>query len=151
VRAGDGPGRATFCSGVAKGEVIPLPIAHGEGRFQTADPEVHARIEREGLALFRYVTPDGNPADRYPFDPNGALLQAAGITNLRGNVLAFMPHPERAAWLRMVPIDLPGEWGQQRRAAVGGFGALEGPGPGRLIFESLARKLEPTSMEGARG
>jgi len=151
VRAEEGPGRATFASGAAKGEVIPLPIAHGEGRFQTADPEVHARIESAGLALFRYVSPDGAPAGRYPFDPNGAMLHAAGITNLRGNVLAFMPHPERAAWLRMVPIDLPGTWGERRRAAVGRFDALEGPGPGRLIFESLARKLESASVEGARG
>ena len=151
VRVEEGPGRATFGSGAARGEVIPLPIAHGEGSFQTADPEVRARIQRDGLALFRYVAPDGNPADRYPYDPNGAMFQSAGITNPRGNVLAFMPHPERAAWLRTVPIDLPGAWGQRRREAVGRFDALEGPGPGRLIFESLARKLEPAAVPGGRG
>jgi phosphoribosylformylglycinamidine synthase len=141
VAAGEGPGRATFASTLTGGEPVPLPIAHGEGRFLTADPDVAARIEREGLALLRYVTADGAPAGRYPDDPNGAMFRAAGVTNAQGNVLAFMPHPERAAWLRMVPQDLPGPWGERRRGATGSFEALEGPGPGHFLFASLARRL----------
>jgi len=147
VRAEKGPGRESFAA-AADGAVLPLPIAHGEGRFQTADPEISARIEKDGLVLFRFVTPEGAMADRYPFDPNGAMLQAAGVTNPRGNVLAFMPHPERATWLRQVPIDLPGPWGERRRAAVGRWDALEGAGPGRVVFESLARKLGVAAVEG---
>ena len=127
-----------------------MPIAHGEGRFLTADPEVRHRIQREGLALYRYVAPSGGRADRYPFDPNGAMLEAAGITNQAGNILAFMPHPERASWLRQVPLELKNAWGERRRAAVGAWEALEGPGPGRIVFESLARKLGSRAAQEAR-
>jgi phosphoribosylformylglycinamidine synthase len=149
VAAGEGPGRATFASAAPSRDPVPLPIAHGEGRFLTADPDVHARIQTEGLALFRYVTATGAPAARYPDDPNGAMLQAAGVTNAAGNVLAFMPHPERAAWLRMVPQDLAGAWGERRRAATGSFEALEGPGPGHFLFASLARRLGANAYEEA--
>lgn len=149
VAAGEGPGRRAFASEMPAGVPVPLPIAHGEGRFVTADPDVRARIETEGLALFRYVTAEGKRAARYPDDPNGAMLQAAGITNARGNVLAFMPHPERAAWLRMVPQDLPGDWGGRRRAAVGRFEDLEGRGPGHALFASLAKHLGVASMSEA--
>lgn len=150
VRAEEGPGRDCFATAARPGEVIPLPIAHGEGRFQTADPEVRNRIQNEGLVLFRHVAPSGAPADRYPYDPNGAMLQAAGVTNPRGNILAFMPHPERASWLRQVPMDLEGAWGERRRAAVGRWETLEGPGPGRIIFESLAAKLGAKAALKAR-
>jgi phosphoribosylformylglycinamidine synthase len=145
-----GPGHALFAGSTTPGEVIPMPIAHGEGRFLTADPEVRERIERDGLVLYRFVNPAGGRADRYPFDPNGAMLQAAGITNAEGNVLAFMPHPERASWLRQVPLELKGVWGERRRAAVGSWESLEGPGPGRSLFESLASRLLPGTAQVTR-
>lgn len=148
VRTHEGPGRATFASALPLEEIVPLPLAHGEGRFTTADPDVRARIESEGLVLFRYVDAAGHPAAHYPDDPNGAMFQAAGITNVAGNALAFMPHPERAAWLRMMPQDWPGPWGERRRAAVGNFEALEGPGPGRFLFTSLAKRLGVTAPQG---
>lgn len=141
VRAGEGPGQAAFGSALPAGAIVPLPMAHGEGRFETADPEVLRAIETEGLALFRHVAPDGAPARAFPDDPNGAMLQAAGITNRAGNILALMPHPERAAALKHVPLDLPGPWGEARRQAVGRFEALEGPGPGAFLFASLAARL----------
>lgn len=150
LRASPGPGRSWYASSVSPDEVIPMPIAHGEGRFLTADPEVRRRIQEEGLALYRYVSPSGGPADRYPYDPNGAMLEAAGITNRAGNILAFMPHPERASWLRQVPLEMRNAWGEKRRAAVGRWDALEGPGPGRILFESLARKLGAAEPREAR-
>jgi phosphoribosylformylglycinamidine synthase subunit PurQ / glutaminase len=149
VRAGQGPGAPLWTSALEGDRVVPLPIAHGEGRFETADPAVAARIETGGLALFRYVDAEGNPAARYPDDPNGALLRAAGITNERGNVLALMPHPERASWLFQVPLDWAGAWGERRRSAVGSRSALDGAGPGRFLFESLARHLGVRRAEGA--
>lgn len=149
VAVGDGPGRALWASALRTGELVPLPIAHGEGRFLTADPAVAERIQRDGLALFRYVDPSGAPAARYPDDPNGGFLQAAGITNAAGNVLAIMPHPERASWLRQVPEDLDGTWGGTRRRAIGSFEELEGQGPGRFLFTSLARHLGVLAPEGA--
>lgn len=148
VRAHEGPGRATFASTLSLEETVPLPLAHGEGRFITADPEVRARLESDRLVLFRYVDAAGRPAAHYPDDPNGAMFQAAGITNVAGNVLAFMPHPERAAWLRMVPQDWPGTWGKRRRDAIGGYAALEGPGPGSFLFTSLAKRLGVIAPEG---
>jgi len=149
VRAFDGPGRAAFTATLSPDAIVPLPMAHGEGRFVTADPEIRARIESEGLALLRYVDARGDAAAAYPDDPNGAMLQAAGITNVAGNVLAFMPHPERAAWLRMVPQDWPGPWGDRRRVAVGDVAALEGEGPGRFLFAALAKRLGVAAREGA--
>lgn len=150
VAAGEGPGRGFWASALAPGAVVPMPVAHGEGRFVTANPEVAERIQNDGLALFRYVDAEGRPARAFPDDPNGALFQAAGITNAAGNVLALMPHPERAAWLREVPLEWPGTWGELRRAAVGSFARLEGPGPGRFLFESLAKRLgSKETVEGA--
>jgi phosphoribosylformylglycinamidine (FGAM) synthase-like amidotransferase family enzyme len=102
------------------------------------------------LALYRYVAPGGERADRYPFDPNGAMLEAAGITNQAGNVLAFMPHPERASWLRQVPLELRNDWGRRRREAVGRLDALEGAGPGRVLFRSLATRLGASAPQEAR-
>jgi phosphoribosylformylglycinamidine synthase len=79
---------------LADGEVIRLPISHGEGRY-VADPETLDRLEATGRVVLRYadaagrVTPDANP--------NGSERGIAGIVNERGNVLGLMPHPERAA------------------------------------------------------
>jgi len=71
--------------GYTEGEVITLPIAHGEGRFYS-DESTLAEIEANGQVLFRYQE-----------NPNGSLNNIAGICNLQGNVLGMMPHPERAA------------------------------------------------------
>ncbi|TFG86026.1 MAG: hypothetical protein E4H17_04510, partial [Gemmatimonadales bacterium] len=70
-------------------------------------------------------------------NPNGSLLDVAGLTNRRGNVLAMMPHPERAAQLRHVPEDLPHAWGRARLAAAGNFQILEAPGPGAFLLRRL--------------
>ena len=74
-----------------KGQVLRLPIAHAEGRYY-ADAETLARLEGEGLVVFRYAPLKGE-AD---YNPNGSLHDIAGITNEKGNVLGMMPHPERA-------------------------------------------------------
>lgn len=76
------------------GQVITLPIAHGEGNYY-ADAETLADLENHNQILFRYCTPNGeaSPAG----NPNGSLNNIAGICNRRGNVMGMMPHPERAA------------------------------------------------------
>jgi phosphoribosylformylglycinamidine synthase subunit PurQ / glutaminase len=75
------------------GDVLQVPIAHGEGNYR-ADPDTLERIEGEGLVAFRYVDALGNagPAS----NPNGATNNIAGLINEAGNVLGLMPHPERA-------------------------------------------------------
>ena len=84
-------------------------IAHAEGRFTTRDPAVAAALRDEALTPFTYTE---SPS------PNGALYAAAGVMNRRGNVLALMPHPERALWMWHVAWDLDSEWGVRRRALV---------------------------------
>lgn len=76
------------------GEVITLPIAHGEGSYY-ADPSTLAELEANGQVLFRYCTTAGETENGS--NPNGSLNNIAGICNHRGNVLGMMPHPERAA------------------------------------------------------
>ena len=83
-----------FTSQYAKGQVLRIPIAHGEGRY-TADAETLARLEGEGRVVFRYVNAAGHQDERS--NPNGAMNDIAGIVGERGNVLGMMPHPERAA------------------------------------------------------
>ncbi len=134
------PERSLFTTAFESGEVIPVPIAHAEGRFTTADPTLLDRVEKDGQVTFRYVSADGSPANAYPDNPNGALNAIAGMSNPAGNVLALMPHPERATWLRQLPKNLPGVWGERRR----GFTTADDPnlaGPGRKLFLSLARHL----------
>jgi len=76
------------------GEIITLPIAHGEGRYY-ADADTLKQLEDNHQVLFRYSTATGeiNPAG----NPNGSLNNIAGICNQKGNVLGMMPHPERAS------------------------------------------------------
>ena len=76
-------------------ELIECPIAHGEGNFQTSKVfPLSSFIANDQIAL-TYVCPGGSPANgEYPANPNGSLLDIAGICNPRGNVLGLMPHPE---------------------------------------------------------
>jgi phosphoribosylformylglycinamidine synthase subunit PurQ / glutaminase len=80
-----------FTRGYNAGQVIRVPVAHGEGNY-VADAETLARLEHDGRVLFRYAAPDGSldPA----WNLNGASNAIAGIVNADGNVLGMMPHPE---------------------------------------------------------
>lgn len=82
-----------FTSVCLPGEVLRIPIAHGEGRY-VADPDTLQRLEDEGRVAFRYVTPEGESVPEA--NPNGSMNNIAGILNEGGNVLGLMPHPERA-------------------------------------------------------
>ena len=81
-----------FTSEYARGQVLCLPIAHGEGNY-VADADTLARLEGEGRVVFRYVEPSGAVSEAG--NPNGSMNSIAGIMNERGNVLGLMPHPER--------------------------------------------------------
>jgi phosphoribosylformylglycinamidine synthase subunit PurQ / glutaminase len=80
-----------FTRGYNAGQVIRVPVAHGEGNF-IADAETIARLEGEGRVLFRYCSPEGKLDEAW--NVNGATDAIAGIVNERGNVLGMMPHPE---------------------------------------------------------
>ena len=79
---------------VADGEVITLPISHGEGRY-AADEATLDALERDGRVVLRYADAGGRVISEA--NPNGSERGIAGIVNERGNVLGLMPHPERAA------------------------------------------------------
>jgi phosphoribosylformylglycinamidine synthase len=82
-----------FTSDYTQGEVLRIPIAHGEGNYY-ADPETLAELEGEDRVVFRYVTSDGRTGKGG--NPNGSANDIAGILNAGRNVLGMMPHPERA-------------------------------------------------------
>ncbi len=76
-----------------KHETISIPIAHADGNY-FAPPEVLKRLEDNGGIAFRYVDKNGNVTD--DSNPNGSMLNIAGVINDKRNVLGMMPHPERA-------------------------------------------------------
>jgi phosphoribosylformylglycinamidine synthase len=119
-----------------EGAVVPIPVAHAEGRYVTADEELIDGLFRSGQVVFTYGRPDGSPAGGFPHNPNGSARDIAGISNPRGNVVAMMPHPERSCRMAQVPENLPGEWGRRRREAARAD-ALFGPGPGAGVLASL--------------
>jgi phosphoribosylformylglycinamidine synthase subunit PurQ / glutaminase len=91
-----------FTSAYQPGQLVTIPIAHGDGRY-SADDETLDRLEGEGRVLFRYVH---GPADSDDwFSPNGSARAIAGITSEHGNVLGMMPHPERAVDPLLGPAD----------------------------------------------
>jgi phosphoribosylformylglycinamidine synthase subunit PurQ / glutaminase len=97
------------------GDVIRVPVAHGEGNFE-ADKGTIDRLEGEGLVLFRYTAPDGTLDPKWNY--NGATNAIAGILSEKRNVLGLMPHPENH-------VD-----------------PLVGPTDGRGFFESIRTSLE---------
>src|SRR5439155_15297514 len=81
-----------FTNAYAPGEIIRMPVAHGEGRYY-ADPATLERLEANGQVVLRYC-PLADSADEEP-NPNGSVHDIAGLVNERGNVFGLMPHPER--------------------------------------------------------
>jgi phosphoribosylformylglycinamidine synthase I len=121
-----------------EGEVIPIPVAHAEGRFVTEDPSVLDDMKKNNQIALRYCEASGAIVDSFPTNPNGSVEGIAGVSNRDGNVLAMMPHPERATWLRQVPEDIAGAWQRKRCAAAGRSERMEEEGPGRRFFAALA-------------
>jgi phosphoribosylformylglycinamidine synthase I len=82
-----------FTSACHAGQVLRIPIAHGEGNY-FAEPEEAARLERNRQVVFRYTTAEGAVTDEA--NPNGSVANIAGLCNEARNVVGLMPHPERA-------------------------------------------------------
>jgi len=107
--------RTPFTRKFRMGQVITLPIAHGDGNYY-ADDATLAQMEMDGQVVFRYCDESGEPTPES--NPNGSLNNIAGICNKAGNVLGMMPHPERAA-----------------ERILGGA-------EGRLLFDSVAQWVQ---------
>ncbi|MCB9029678.1 MAG: phosphoribosylformylglycinamidine synthase subunit PurQ [Deltaproteobacteria bacterium] len=85
-----------FTKNMKSGDVITCPIAHGEGNY-FADAETIERIEKDGHVVFRYCDAEGKvDSENRVSNPNGSINSIAGICNPTGNVVGFMPHPERS-------------------------------------------------------
>jgi phosphoribosylformylglycinamidine synthase len=96
--------------GLVPGEVLRVPVKHGEGQFVAAEDDLR-RIEGEGLVVFRYCAPDGTLGDEA--NVNGSAASIAGVRNAEGNVVGLMPHPEHA-----VDPDVGATGGQPMFAAL---------------------------------
>ena len=82
-----------FSCGASVGQVLKLPIAHGEGNYHAA-PDTVAALEANRQVVFRYCCAAGTVTGAG--NPNGSLHDIAGVCNRRRNVVGLMPHPERA-------------------------------------------------------
>ena len=103
-----------FTRSLRPGQVLTMPISHGEGKYHVDAPTL-ARLRERNQIVFRYATAEGKVTRTA--NPNGSLENIAGVVNDEGTVLGMMPHPERAA-----------------EAVVGGTDGL-------LLFQSLLGSL----------
>ena len=85
-----------------KGDVIEVPIAHGEGRFEIADGTL-AELRADDRILFRYCDAEGNVTEAA--NPNGSKDNVAGVLSEDDHVAVLMPHPERASLPDIGPTD----------------------------------------------
>jgi len=83
-----------FTKKIKKGEILKIPIAHGEGNY-TTDEETLFELKKNKQILVRYVDVEGQMSKEA--NPNGSLENIAGVCNLKRNVFGLMPHPERAS------------------------------------------------------
>jgi phosphoribosylformylglycinamidine synthase I len=114
--------QSPFTCRIPPGNVLRLPIAHGEGCY-FADQETLAQLRSNDQILWRYVDAQGNPTEQA--NPNGSLDNIAGICNEARNVAGLMPHPERASE------------------------SILGCADGRLIFESMIHALDRNGRANA--
>lgn len=91
-----------FTSTMDAGDVLSIPIAHGEGNY-FAEPDTIRQLEENGQVLFRYCDEHGAVTDAS--NPNGSVNNIAGIMNAAGTVMGMMPHPERACELSLGSSD----------------------------------------------
>jgi phosphoribosylformylglycinamidine synthase len=113
---------------------IDLPVRHGEGKLVAA-PEVLARMEENGQVVMRYALPDGSPArGAFPWNPNGSLLDIAGICDPSGRIFGVMPHPEAYNHFTNHP-----DWTRRKWAARGEEAPSE-DGEGVAIFRNAVRE-----------
>ncbi|WP_420263786.1 phosphoribosylformylglycinamidine synthase subunit PurQ [Candidatus Magnetominusculus dajiuhuensis] len=112
------PKKTPFASGYKEGRVVRLPIAHAEGNYFASGSTVENIIKHNQI-IFTYCDKDGNVSDEA--NPNGSLLNIAGISNKEGNVIGMMPHPERASE------------------------EILGNSDGRLLFESVVQYIESST------
>ncbi len=126
------PEKSVFTRYFSQTEVLPIPINHGEGRF-ILSPE--AASEWPNLAAIRYCSEKGAIDPYFPHNPNGSEYNLAGLCNARGNVLAIMPHPERASLLKQMPTWIDSDWAETKKNKLATSEPTH-PGPWHPLFLS---------------
>ncbi|MVN76330.1 DUF559 domain-containing protein [Hymenobacter sp. HMF4947] len=121
--------KTPFLKGLTTFEV---PVRHGEGRLVVPDAATRERIRALGLNCLTYAGHDDLETGTYPFNPNGADLNCAGLTDTTGHIFGLMPHPE--AYL--AGCNHP-DWGQWKRR-----GKVSDEGEGLAIFRNIVRHLQ---------
>ena len=118
----------TRCLFVEPGEILEMPVAHGEGRLVGVSPAAVKRLNDNGLVTYRYIAQDGGKNPVYPDDPNGSVDYIAGISDPTGRIFGLMPHPERHIYARQHP-----NWTREQR---------DGEGDGLRIFRRAVNALK---------
>ncbi len=126
------PELCVFTRQFSPNDVLPVPINHGEGKFVLSET-VRKRLNE--LTMMTYCKPYGHPEPSYPTNPNGSTLNIAALSNKKGNVLAMMPHPERASFVRQIPFWIAGEWPDKKRKQF--QAGQDGAGPWEKLFVSV--------------
>ena len=123
--------KTPFTEKVELGKVLNFAHGHGEGRLLFVpgkEKNALKELQENSQIVFRYATPEGEFANmQYPYNPNGATFDIAGISNLEGNVVGWMPHPERV-------LDSFNHYDFHRNSRK--------VGDGQVIFESLVEYLQ---------
>jgi phosphoribosylformylglycinamidine synthase subunit PurQ / glutaminase len=127
VRLGARPGLSPF---VSFNDPIDLPVAHGEGKFLTAEPAALDRLEQNGQVVLWYADKGGRPTLEYPANPNGSARGIAGASDPTGRIFGLMPHPERFVDSWQHP-----QWTRRR-------GQQPAEGDGMRIFRSAVESLQ---------
>ncbi len=123
-------GTCVFTSHLKTGQVLIVPSAHTEGKFQLPKDREKFMLKElrdNDQIVFRYVDDQGKYSG-YPWNPNGSLYNIAALCNRQGNVLGIQPHPERSFFKYLHP-----DWTRS---------SPDGPGDGRAIFESVLEYVE---------
>jgi phosphoribosylformylglycinamidine synthase len=117
-----------FTEKIPKGENIELPIGHGEGRFTLSpgnEEKEYKQLLDNDQIVFKYSYGDDFANGKYPWNPNGAYQDIAGVCNLEGNVFGLMPHPER-----VLERFNHGQWTRSGKD-------INSPGDGQIMFQSV--------------
>ncbi|WP_204378343.1 phosphoribosylformylglycinamidine synthase subunit PurQ [Hymenobacter lapidarius] len=116
-------------------DTLEVPVRHGEGRLVISDAAIQQRIETGGFNCLSYLDASGDGTDIYPFNPNGAALNCAGLTDPTGQVFGLMPHPEAFLSAYNHP-----DWARRRRQNPS---ATE-EGEGLQIFKNIVEHIAHT-------
>ena len=118
-----------FLTGI---DTLEVPVRHGEGRLVIPDLATQQRIVAAGLNCLTYADVDGDHTDVYPYNPNGAALNCAGLTDTTGQVFGLMPHPEAFLSAYNHP-----DWARRRRLQP----AASEEGEGLQIFKNIVEHI----------